>query len=87
MMYTHMTMTHPQTGVNTDQFGCAVALLPVLLVENARQGRGIQASVDSMRNEVTSRQEALNKIVIAANNQTREIRGEEWNPERLQKPT
>lgn len=66
MMYTHLTMVNPQTAVAQDQWGCAVQWLPVLLVENAKQGRGVQAAVESTRNEITKRQDTFNQLAIDA---------------------
>lgn len=64
--WTHMLGTHPQTGGPVDQWGCAVTWLPLLLVENARHSRGVQAAVESARNEITSRQDLLNSAVRVA---------------------
>ncbi len=63
MLYTHVTMTNPQTGVGQDQFGCAVAWLPVLLIEGANQTRHVQAAVESTRNEIVQRQDTLNAAI------------------------
>ncbi|MAB74950.1 MAG: hypothetical protein CMO47_00605 [Verrucomicrobiales bacterium] len=43
--------TDPQTGMPTNQFGCAIAYVPLLQVEIAAQNRGTTASVDNLRNE------------------------------------
>ena len=64
--WTHILGTHPQSGMPVDQWGCAVTWLPLLLVENARHARGVQAAVESTRNEITSRQDLLNNAVKAA---------------------
>lgn len=37
--YTHVMGTHPQTGETIDTESCAVALLPMLLIEAARASR------------------------------------------------
>lgn len=57
MLYTHVTMTDPQTGGSKDQFSCAVAWLPILLIDNANKTRGVQAAVESARHETTTRQD------------------------------
>lgn len=44
--------THPNTGAETEEWGCAMAWLPVLLIENAQQSRQTGAAVESFRNEV-----------------------------------
>lgn len=43
---------HPTTGDQIDEKGCAMAWVPVLLVENARVMRGTSAAVESFRNEM-----------------------------------
>jgi hypothetical protein len=64
MLWTHVTMqADPQTGASKDQFGCAVAWMPIIFLEGARQTRNVQASVDSMRNEVVQRQDTLNAAI------------------------
>ena len=43
---------HPQTGEDVDQWNCAIALLPILLIENSRQTRSVAAATESFRNEM-----------------------------------
>lgn len=50
--FVQMRGAHPQTGEDVDEWGCAVAWLPVLLIENAQQQRQTGAAVESFRNEV-----------------------------------
>jgi hypothetical protein len=66
MLYTHITMTDPQSGGSRDQWACSLALMPVMVLENARVTRGVQASVDSMRNEVVERQDRFNNMISGA---------------------
>lgn len=44
--------TNPNTGEQTDEQGCAMNWLPVLLIENAQTNRGTSAAVESFRNEM-----------------------------------
>lgn len=44
--------THPQTGADIDEYGCAVSWLPILLIEGAKETRQIGAAVESFRNEM-----------------------------------
>ena len=77
MLYTHITMVNPQSGASEDKWACSVALVPILLIENARQVRGAQAAVESMRNEVVERQDILNRAVVMARaQQVREVEAE-----------
>lgn len=50
--YVQLRGNHPQTGEDVDEWGCAMAWTPVLLVENARTNRGQTAAIESFRNEV-----------------------------------
>lgn len=43
---------NPQTGEEVDRRECALTAIPLLLVENAQQGRQTAASVESFRNEM-----------------------------------
>ena len=43
---------NPQTGADVDEWGCAIAWLPVLMIENSQQQRHTAAAVESFRNEV-----------------------------------
>jgi len=53
--YTHVIGANPQTGEQIDQFSCAIAFLPMLLVENSQQQRQTGAAVESLRNEIVKR--------------------------------
>jgi hypothetical protein len=44
---------NPQTGAAIDEFGCAVSMLPMLLIENAKHAREGVARVDQVRELVT----------------------------------
>jgi hypothetical protein len=43
---------NPQTGQEIDEWGCSMAWLPVLLIENASTNRGQTAAIESFRNEM-----------------------------------
>lgn len=43
---------NPQTGQELDSEGCAIAFLPILLIENSQQQRQTSAAVESTRNEL-----------------------------------
>lgn len=50
MLWTHLLGQNPQTGAQVDEFGCSIAALPILLVENARMSRQTAASMDRNNN-------------------------------------
>jgi hypothetical protein len=45
---------HPNTGEDVDDWGCAFAWMPMLLIENAKQIRSNAAATESFRNDVTA---------------------------------
>jgi hypothetical protein len=55
--------THPQTGAPVQEWGCSIAWLPLLLVENSRHIQGTQAATESFRNEMVKTQTAFNKLL------------------------
>lgn len=50
-------------GKEHDEWGCAMAWMPILLLENAKESRQAKAATESMRNEVIKRQDFLNKML------------------------
>jgi hypothetical protein len=55
--FQHVQGMHPQTGEQIDEWRCAMAWLPMLLVENSRQTSQAGAAIESFRNEVVRRQD------------------------------
>jgi len=49
--FTMLSGRNPNTGENVDERGCAMAWIPVLLIENSMQQRSTSAAVESLRNE------------------------------------
>lgn len=50
--FTQVRGTNPNTGKEVDEWACAIAWLPVLLIENSQQQRQTGAAVESFRNEM-----------------------------------
>jgi hypothetical protein len=50
--WTHIRGKHPQGEEIVDQWGCAIAWLPLLMIENSQQQRATGAAVESFRNEM-----------------------------------
>ncbi len=40
------------TGVEVDNWGCAISFLPMLLIENSAQTRGAAAATEDARNQI-----------------------------------
>ena len=55
--------TNPNNGEPTEEWGCAVAWLPVLLIENAQQSRSTGAAIESFRNEMVEQNKEHLKIL------------------------
>lgn len=55
---------NPNTGKDTEEWGCAMAWLPVLLVENAQQSRSTGAAVESFRNEMVEANQRSQQILL-----------------------
>ncbi len=62
--------TDPNTGKQVDEFGCAMAWLPMLLIENTQQSRGTGAAVESFRNEMVRQNETSHNLLERMNNPT-----------------
>lgn len=57
---------NPNTGEEVDNWGCAVAWLPVLTIENSQQQRQTGAAVESFRNEMVKSNELHLRIQAAS---------------------
>ena len=57
--FTQLRGNNPNTGEPVDEWGCAIAWIPVLLIENSQQQRQTGAAVESFRNEVIKANEVL----------------------------
>lgn len=54
---------NPNTGDSVDEWGCAIAWLPVLLIENSKQQRQTGAAVESFRNEMVKSNNASMELL------------------------
>lgn len=57
---------NPNTGEEVDEWGCAMAWLPVLLIENSQQQRQTGAAVESFRNEMVKANDTSQQVLLAA---------------------
>lgn len=70
--FTQVRGTNPNNGQEVDSWGCAVAWLPMLLIENAQQSRQTGAAVESFRNEmVVGNERTAQALLEAASNRQR----------------
>lgn len=56
---------NPNTGADFDEWGCAMAWLPILTIENSQQQRQTGAAVESFRNEMVEANRAA--LVLSTN--------------------
>ena len=61
---------NPNTGKEVDEFGCSMAWIPMLLVENSQMQRQTGAAVESFRNEMVRANENSQQILLAAASMT-----------------
>ena len=66
--HTKVRGTNPNTGQEVDDPGCAVAFMPMLLIENAKQQRSTAAATESFRNEMTKAHQSDQQLLQAAAN-------------------
>lgn len=50
--FTQVRGMNPNTGEHVDEWGCAIAWIPMLQIETSQQARQAGAAVESFRNEV-----------------------------------
>lgn len=60
--------TNPNSGEETDEWGCAIAWLPILIIENSQQQRQTGAAVESFRNEMVKNNEVSKNILLSTLN-------------------
>jgi hypothetical protein len=62
--------TNPNTGADTDDWGCSISWLPILMIENSQQQRQTAAAVESFRNEMVKANEASHQLLLLSSKDT-----------------
>lgn len=62
--------TNPNTGADVDEHGCAMAWMPMLMIENSQQQRQTGAAVESFRNEMVAANQTSQRILLATAQQS-----------------
>ena len=57
--------TNPNTGEPLKDWGCAMAMMPMMLIENARQQHSTGAAIESFRNEMVKANDASQRVLLA----------------------
>ena len=60
--YIQVQGKNPNNGEQVNKFGCAIAWLPVLLIENSQQQRHTAAAVQDFRNEMVNANDRLLRL-------------------------
>jgi hypothetical protein len=61
--FTQLRGNNPNTGAEIDEWGCAIAWMPVLMIENSKQQRQTGAAVESFRNEMVKANESTANLL------------------------
>lgn len=56
---------NPNTGEEVNDWGCSMAWMPMLLIENSMQQRQTGAAVESFRNEMVKANENSQQVLLA----------------------
>jgi hypothetical protein len=62
--FTQVRGTNPNTGKEVDEWACAIAWMPVLMIENSQQQRQTGAAVESFRNEMVKANEVGQQVLL-----------------------
>ena len=57
---------NPNTGADIEDWGCSMAWLPILMIENSQQQRSTGAAVESFRHEMVKNNEVGQRVLLAA---------------------
>lgn len=60
---------NPQSDEIIEDWGCAVAWLPLMMIENSQQQRQTGAAVESFRNEMVKANEFSQQVLLSSANQ------------------
>jgi hypothetical protein len=58
--------TNPNTGKEVEDWGCSMAWMPMLMIENSQQQRSTSAAVESFRNEMVKNNEVGQRVLLTA---------------------
>ena len=65
MWFMQVQGMNPNTGEEVNEWGCSMAWMPVLMIENSKQQRQTGAAVESFRNEMVRSNEVSHQILMA----------------------
>ena len=56
--------TDPNTGAEKDEWGCSVAWLPIVMMENTQTTHAVGGAIESFRNEMVKSNDATAELLI-----------------------
>jgi len=62
--FSQLRGTNPNTGKEVDEWGCAIAWKPRLMIENSQQQRQTGAAVESFRNEMVKSNDINSRVLL-----------------------
>jgi hypothetical protein len=62
--FSQLRGTNPNTGKEVDEWGCAIAWMPMLMIENSQQQRQTGAAVESFRNEMVKSNDINSRVLL-----------------------
>lgn len=63
-LWIHVRGKHPQSDAEVDRWDCALAWMPVLLIENSQKQHQTGAAVESFRNEMVKANEVNRQMML-----------------------
>ena len=66
MWHIKVVGTDPQTGEDVDQYGCAMAWMPLIAVSTGKQIHSNTAAIESFRNEMVNANQVSQQIMLAS---------------------
>ena len=66
--YNMLQGKHPQTGLDVQEWGCSIAWIPLLLVENSQQTMQVKVATESFRNEMVRSNNVMTKVLAHSGN-------------------
>jgi len=64
--YVKLAGTNPNTGETTDESGCGIHWLPVLMVENSMRQLNTATAIDDFKNEMVEANKSSQQVMLAA---------------------
>jgi len=65
---------HPQTGEEIDEYGCAMAMMPMLMIENSRQTSQAGSAIESFRNETVKQNMTTMSALVEGMNKQKKLK-------------